>query len=172
MMSSVITINITTCQSPPHWTIFAAHWLIKDVGQNEFWINTKTKLFQTQRRLRKNLRWKTHNLSIATSQPKNELSAIWHVIMQSQLNFTSFWVLGKMFMSGQRSSIAFGKSKNVLVCKSHLLHTHPCLKKAMEESEKKGQEVEAGMFKSTFISHSHESIRLFWQAPPWHASSG
>ena len=38
----------------------------------------------------------------------------------------------------------------------HLLHALPCLERAMEEFEKKGREIEAGMSISTFISHSHE----------------
>ena len=40
----------------------------------------------------------------------------------------------------------------------HLLSALPCLEKAMEEFEKKGREVEAGMSNSTFISHSHEYL--------------
>ena len=42
------------------------------------------------------------------------------------------------------------------VHKCHLRQVHLCLKKAMEEFEKKGHEVETGMSKYTFISHSHE----------------
>ena len=38
----------------------------------------------------------------------------------------------------------------------YLLHALPCLERAMEEFEKKGREVKAGMSISTFISHSHE----------------
>ena len=38
----------------------------------------------------------------------------------------------------------------------HLLQARLCLEKAMEEFEKKGREVETGMSKYTFISHSHE----------------
>ena len=42
------------------------------------------------------------------------------------------------------------------VRESHLLQACLCLKKAMEEFEKKGHEVKTGMSKYTFISHSHE----------------
>ena len=157
-MSSVTTINVTACRSPPHWTIFAAHQLIKDVGQKESRIMTKMKLFPIRRRLTKNLRTKTHDLSIAKSQLKKwaKRNSTHHYTKPTQLRFYPGAWQDVLERAKEFYRLWVIKDCPFPVRECHLLQAHLCLEKAMEEFEKKGREVETGMSKYTFISHSHE----------------
>ena len=116
------------------------------------------KLFRIRKRLKKNLRMKTHDLSIAKSQLKKQVkhNSTRHYVKPTQLCF---------YPSAWQDILKWAKEFYCLwvikdcpfpVHECHLLQVRLCLEKAMEEFEKKGCEVKTGMSKYTFISHPHE----------------
>ena len=121
---------------------------------------TKTKLFWIWRRLKKNLRTKTHDLSIAKSQLKKRVkhNSTCHYVKLTQLCFYPGAWQDVLKWVREFYHLWVIKDCPFPLHECHLLQACLCLKKAMEEFEKKGHEVKTSMSKYHILMNT---TRLF-----------